>query len=78
MGKNYGLQTFEADQYKRSRDEQGRRQHGKCCQAVHISLFCDGTNNNEKNDTKKGQPTDIALQRFYVRTRAFMKVHWFS
>ncbi|MNG05336.1 hypothetical protein D3C84_885220 [compost metagenome] len=60
VGENYGKQTREADLYKQARDEQGRRQHGKCCQAVHISLFFDGTHNNEKNDTEKGHPTHIA------------------
>jgi hypothetical protein len=60
VGENYGLQTRESDQYKQKKDENGRSQHGKCCQAIHVSLFFDGTNNNEPNDTKKLHPTNIA------------------
>lgn len=60
VDENYGKQTLEADLYKQQRDENGRLQHGKCCQALHISLFFDGTNNNEPNDTIKLHPTNIA------------------
>ncbi|MNR29873.1 hypothetical protein D3C85_1472890 [compost metagenome] len=41
VGKNYAQQTREANLFKQTRDEHGRRQHDKCCQAVHISLFFD-------------------------------------
>jgi len=60
VGENYSLQTRESDRYKRAKDKNGRSQHGKCCQAVHISLFFDGTNNNEHNDTIKLHPSNIA------------------
>jgi hypothetical protein len=52
VGENYSLQTRESDRFKRAKDKNGLSQHGKCCQTVHISLFFDGTNNNEHNDTK--------------------------
>ncbi|WP_256591180.1 MULTISPECIES: phospholipase effector Tle1 domain-containing protein [unclassified Pseudomonas] len=32
----------------------------ECCHSLHISLFFDGTNNNEFNDTKKDHPSNIA------------------
>jgi hypothetical protein len=60
VGENYGLQTRESDQYKQKKDENGLSQHGKCCQAIHINPFFDGTNNNEPNDTIKLHPTNIA------------------
>jgi hypothetical protein len=62
VGENYSLQTRESDRYKRAKNKNGLSQHGKCCQAVHISLFFDGTNNNEPNDTKpdNSHPTNIA------------------
>ncbi|MNR26766.1 hypothetical protein D3C85_1440020 [compost metagenome] len=82
VGRNYGRQTRETDLYKQSRNEQGRRRHGECCQAVHISLFFDGTHNNEKNDTEKGHPTHtrgfllhrlFMNQVFYESRRVFIK-----
>ncbi|MBZ9667140.1 DUF2235 domain-containing protein [Pseudomonas sp. LMG 31766] len=60
VGENYALQTRESNRYKRAKDKNGRSQHGKCCQAIHISLFFDGTNNNEHNDTIKLHPSNIA------------------
>ncbi|BAN45898.1 hypothetical protein [Metapseudomonas resinovorans] len=69
VGENYARQIREANLYKQARDESGRRQHGKCCQAVHISLFFYGTNNNEKSDTQKGQ--HINITRTFVKTDRF-------
>ncbi|WP_353243002.1 DUF2235 domain-containing protein [Providencia sp.] len=31
-----------------------------CCKTVHISLFFDGTNNNDKNDTAEKHPSNVA------------------
>ncbi|BAN45900.1 DUF2235 domain-containing protein [Metapseudomonas resinovorans] len=79
VGENYARQTREANLYKQARDENGRRQHGKCCQAVHISLFFDGTNNNEKNDTETGHPTNIArLFHASYRSDEAEKMGYFS
>ncbi|WP_207291276.1 MULTISPECIES: DUF2235 domain-containing protein, partial [unclassified Pseudomonas] len=38
----------------------GQSQRFDCCHSLHISLFFDGTNNNELNDTKKNHPSNIA------------------
>ncbi|MCO7568326.1 DUF2235 domain-containing protein, partial [Pseudomonas guariconensis] len=65
VGQNYGLQMREANRFKQSRDENGRSQHAKCCQAVHISLFFDGTNNNEPNDTHADSPHPTNIARLF-------------
>lgn len=38
----------------------GSKNTFSCCKSLHVSLFFDGTNNNEKNDTGKDHPTNIA------------------
>ncbi|MGJ3448405.1 T6SS phospholipase effector Tle1-like catalytic domain-containing protein [Enterobacter sp. PTB] len=60
---NYKKQIREADAYKILLGEQsGRRVAFTCSQSLHISLFFDGTGNNEKNDTSASpaHPTNIA------------------
>ncbi len=57
---NYEKQTSEEDRFHRKTDSMGRSQRFKCCQSLHISLFFDGTNNNDDNDTKKNHPSNIA------------------
>ncbi|MCP1626809.1 T6SS phospholipase effector Tle1-like catalytic domain-containing protein [Pseudomonas nitroreducens] len=57
---NYYQQTREESVYKQSRDEHGCRRWSACCHTLHISLFFDGTNNNDNNDTNAGHPTNIA------------------
>ncbi|MDU8433016.1 DUF2235 domain-containing protein [Pseudomonas syringae pv. actinidifoliorum] len=59
--KNYNKQDAEQNAFQQERDDQGRRtQRFTCCYSLHISLFFDGTNNNEKSDTQDGHPTNIA------------------
>lgn len=36
--------------------ELGFRMRMTCCHSLHISLFFDGTNNNEPHDTKRAKP----------------------
>lgn len=59
--KNYQKHTYEEDRFQRTPDAQGRRsQLFCCCHSLHISLFFDGTNNNDNNDTKNNHPSNIA------------------
>lgn len=57
---NYLKQTAEEDLFCRQRDFRGRTQRFECCYSLHISLFFDGTNNNDSNDTKKGHSSNIS------------------
>ncbi|AMB85939.1 hypothetical protein AWM79_11760 [Pseudomonas agarici] len=57
---NYDKQTYEEDLFRRGTNSRGQRRYSECCHSLHISLFFDGTNNNEKQDTKDGHPTNIA------------------
>lgn len=57
---NYYQQTKAESEYKQRRDERGCRRWSACCQTLHISVFFDGTNNNNDNDTRMGHPTNIA------------------
>ena len=57
---NYGKQTFEEDCFHQQLNSKGRSQRFECCHSLHISLFFDGTNNNDANDTKKNHPSNIA------------------
>lgn len=67
---NYKKQIQEEQAYKASLSERsGRRVGFVCCRSLHISLFFDGTGNNEKNDTEIANPphpTNIA--RLYHAT----------
>ncbi|EAN4948251.1 DUF2235 domain-containing protein [Salmonella enterica] len=61
---NYQKQIREAENLKAALSKQaGVRLGFTCSQSLHISLFFDGTNNNEYNDThlaKPSHPTNIA------------------
>ncbi|QCA06322.1 T6SS phospholipase effector Tle1-like catalytic domain-containing protein [Pantoea vagans] len=61
---NYKKQIREADDFKNQLSEQaGHRLGFTCSQSLHISLFFDGTGNNEENDTNVARPphpTNIA------------------
>ncbi|WP_196304771.1 phospholipase effector Tle1 domain-containing protein, partial [Pseudomonas fluorescens] len=60
MTDNYNKQTAEENAFRRTTNARGQRRHSACCYSLHISLFFDGTNNNEDNDTKKEHPSNIA------------------
>ncbi|MCP1648029.1 T6SS phospholipase effector Tle1-like catalytic domain-containing protein [Pseudomonas nitroreducens] len=53
---NYDKQCYEESLYRRGRNAKGQTQSLDCCHSLHISLFFDGTNNNDKSDTKKDNP----------------------
>ena len=61
---NYRKQTLEERQHHEKLIKlTGKRMFPPCCQSLHISLFFDGTGNNEKNDTniaRPPHPTNIA------------------
>lgn len=57
---NYDRQTAEEDRDRQKINSKGQKQHFECCHSLHISLFFDGTNNNDDNDTKKNHPSNIA------------------
>jgi hypothetical protein len=57
---NHDKQTTEKNLFRQKTNARGQKQHSACCHSLHISLFFDGTNNNEDNDTKKGHPSNIA------------------
>ncbi|WP_258394896.1 hypothetical protein [Pseudomonas fluorescens] len=53
---NYKKQIAEEVCHQRGVDSKGQSLGFECCHSLHISLFFDGTNNNEINDTKKSHP----------------------
>lgn len=61
---NYKKQIREESDYRASlAEETGKKGIIPCCRSLHISLFFDGTGNNEENDTriaKPSHPTNIA------------------
>jgi hypothetical protein len=57
---NYDKQTCEENLFRQGVNFRGQKQHSACCHSLHISLFFDGTNNNEANDTNKNHPSNIA------------------
>ncbi|KJV47911.1 hypothetical protein VH86_13155 [Pantoea sp. BL1] len=61
---NYKKQIREEIDYRASlAEETGKKGIIPCCRSLHISLFFDGTGNNEENDTrvaKPPHPTNIA------------------
>ncbi|WP_339455428.1 T6SS phospholipase effector Tle1-like catalytic domain-containing protein [Pseudomonas sp. EA_65y_Pfl1_P120] len=61
---NYDLQMAETEKYRQKLNAQrGLRGASTCARSLHISLFFDGTNNNEPYDTRKAtppHPTNIA------------------
>jgi hypothetical protein len=50
---NCNKQTAEENFHHRQVNAKGQSQRLECCHSLHISLFVDGTNNNEFNDRKK-------------------------
>lgn len=57
---NYEMQTAEENRFRQLVNRNGRKQYFECCHSLHISLFFDGTNNNDNNDTKKKHPSNVA------------------
>lgn len=61
---NYKKQIREEIDYRTSlAEETGKKGVVPCCRSLHISLFFDGTGNNEENDTRVARPphpTNIA------------------
>ena len=57
---NYKRQTAEEHCHQQGVNSKGQSLGFECCHSLHISLFFDGTNNNEFNDTKKNHPSNIA------------------
>jgi hypothetical protein len=62
--KNYEQQGFEVNNHRQAQSaKRGLRGASTCARALHVSLFFDGTKNNEPYDTSKGElshPTNIA------------------
>ena len=57
---NYRKQTAEENLFRQGVNAKGQKRHSDCCHSLHISLFFDGTNNNDSNDTKNNYPSNIA------------------
>ncbi|MGO4004353.1 T6SS phospholipase effector Tle1-like catalytic domain-containing protein [Pseudomonas fluorescens] len=57
---NFERQEAEQSRFKCRKNSRGQSQRMDCCHSLHISLFFDGTNNNEYNDTKNNHPSNIA------------------
>jgi hypothetical protein len=54
---NYHRQTAEVESYRQELNAQrGLRGASTCARSLHISLFFDGTNNNEPHDTRTAKP----------------------
>ncbi|WP_312179649.1 DUF2235 domain-containing protein [Pantoea sp. CTOTU46764] len=55
---NYKKQIQEEIDYRATLGEEtGKKGVVPCCRSLHISLFFDGTGNNEENDTRVAKPT---------------------
>lgn len=67
---NYLLQVQEEQLHRRAvNQQQGMRAMPVCCQSLHISLFFDGTGNNEYHDTHVAQPPSPSnIARLYHAT----------
>ena len=57
---NFERQEAEQSRFKQGKNSRGQSRRMDCCHSLHISLFFDGTNNNEYNDTKNNHPSNIA------------------
>jgi hypothetical protein len=57
---NYEKQALEERRFHQQENSKGRSQRFECCHSLHVSLFFDGTNNNESNDTKKSHASNVA------------------
>ena len=76
---NYSKQTKEENLFRQTTNARGQKRHSACCHSLHISLFFDGTNNNEDNDTKKEHPSNIAkLYHVSLRGASAEKSGYFS
>ena len=76
---NYEMQTAEENRFRQLVNRNGRKQYFECCHSLHISLFFDGTNNNDNNDTKKKHPSNVAkLFHAALRGEAAEKNGYFS
>ncbi|WP_294736533.1 DUF2235 domain-containing protein [uncultured Pseudomonas sp.] len=77
---NYDLQMAETEKYRQKLNAQrGLRGASTCARSLHISLFFDGTNNNEPYDTYKAtppRPTNIA--RLYHASLEQQETGYFS
>ncbi|WP_455927653.1 T6SS phospholipase effector Tle1-like catalytic domain-containing protein [Pseudomonas capeferrum] len=77
---NYDLQMAETEKYRQKLNAQrGLRGASTCARNLHISLFFDGTNNNEPYDTYKAippHPTNIA--RLYHASLEQQETGYFS
>ncbi|EIK93230.1 hypothetical protein PMM47T1_28096 [Pseudomonas sp. M47T1] len=77
---NYDLQMAETEKYRQKLNAQrGLRGASTCARSLHISLFFDGTNNNEPYDTYKAippHPTNIA--RLYHASLEQQETGYFS
>lgn len=76
---NYEKQTCEENLFRQGVNARGQRRHSECCHSLHISLFFDGTNNNDENDTKKNHPSNIAkLYHASIQDDEAMRSGYFS
>ena len=76
---NYSKQTKEENLFRQTTNARGQKRHSACCHSLHVSLFFDGTNNNEDNDTKKEHPSNIAkLYHVSLRGASAEKSGYFS
>jgi len=60
---NYQKQTAEENLFRQGVNGRGQKRHSDCCHSLHVSIFFDGTNNNDSNDTNSNHPSNIA--KFY-------------
>lgn len=76
---NYEKQTLEEKIFCQGINSKGQKQHSECCHSLHISLFFDGTNNNDANDTKDNHPTNVAkLYHASIQDEAAKGAGYFS
>jgi hypothetical protein len=79
---NYEKQAAEEDFFRQKTNCRGQKQHSKCCHNLYISLFFDGANNNEPNDTKKNHPSNIAklfhasIQGPKAKGKGYFSYYW--
>ena len=57
------IRQDEARYHDKVSEKLGFRMSMTCCHSLHISLFFDGTNNNEPYDTKKASPPQWCFLR---------------
>lgn len=65
---NIDLQTREEKEFKLTLNAQnGLNNTPPCCKSLHVSLFFDGTNNNEKQALRQKDRTPVILPDFIMR-----------